>query len=96
MVWSGLFTHMIPAVRCFTCNACVSEAYFDVIPRLRQHSMRQVLEEMGIRRYCCRRMIMSSVDLTDVVSSCQHGTDAENVNCVFTANNCGERLVQCL
>lgn len=59
---------MIP-VRCFTCGKVISSAYEEYVRRLQsgQHP-RDALDELGITRYCCRRMLLSHVRLVEEFS----------------------------
>ena len=63
---------MVP-VRCFTCGNVVAEHWeeFENRTRASDEDPQQVLDELGVERYCCRRMLVSHVDLVDVVSPYQ-------------------------
>ncbi len=55
---------MIIPVRCFTCGKVLGnkwEVYLDEL--MRGHSECQVLDNLGIMRYCCRRVMLTHVDL---------------------------------
>lgn len=56
---------MIP-VRCFTCGRVVASAYEAVKERVAagEHPAR-VMDELGLVRYCCRRMVVTQVDIID-------------------------------
>lgn len=55
---------MIIPVRCFTCGAVIGAAYVEFKKRIEKgESPKEVLDSLGITRYCCRRMILSHVDL---------------------------------
>ncbi len=58
---------MVP-VRCFTCGNVVGQ-YWDTYRErtARGEKPRHVLDELGLTRYCCRRMMLSHVDLLDDV-----------------------------
>ncbi len=60
-------TMMIP-VRCFTCGNVIGQ-HWDVFRERTAagEPAGQVLTERGLSRYCCRRMILSHVDLLDEV-----------------------------
>jgi DNA-directed RNA polymerase subunit N len=57
---------MIP-VRCFTCGAVVGDKWEEFKKRTTEQKEEpgKVLDDMGIKRYCCRRMLVSNVDLID-------------------------------
>ncbi len=58
---------MIP-VRCFTCGKVVGSAYESFVERTAKgEDSEQVLDDLGLERYCCRRMIIAHVDLVDEV-----------------------------
>lgn len=65
---------MIP-VRCFTCGNVIGEHWDEYVARSNTHEgteePRVVLDDLGIDRYCCRRMFVSHTDLVDVVSPYQ-------------------------
>ena len=57
---------MIP-VRCFTCGAVIGDKWEEFKKRTTQdkEDAGKVLDDMGLKRYCCRRMLVSNVDLID-------------------------------
>lgn len=59
-------TMMIP-VRCFTCGAVIGDRWEEFKKRTTQdkEDAGKVLDDMGLKRYCCRRMLVSNVDLID-------------------------------
>lgn len=63
---------MIP-VRCFTCGNVVSEHWEEFRARAREgdENAAEVLDDLGVTRHCCRRMLVSHKDLVDVVSPYQ-------------------------
>ena len=62
---------MIP-VRCFTCGNVISEHWEDYQQRVQQgEDSAAVLDDLGVERHCCRRMLVSHKDLVDIVSPYQ-------------------------
>ncbi len=60
---------MIIPVRCFTCGKVVSSAWAPFLERTRAgEEPRKILDELGLTRYCCRRMILSHAELIDEVA----------------------------
>ncbi len=60
-------TMMVP-VRCFTCGAVIGQHWDAYRERTaRGEDPRAVLDALGLERYCCRRMLLSHVDLFDDV-----------------------------
>jgi len=53
---------LIP-VRCFTCGGLVADKYFEYKDRVKSgEEDAKILDSLGINRYCCRRMFISSVE----------------------------------
>jgi len=58
---------LIP-VRCFTCGKVIGHIWKTYIKRVKAgESPEKVLNELGVNRYCCRRMLLSHVDLIEEV-----------------------------
>lgn len=57
---------MIIPIRCFTCGSLIADKWNKFAERVvRGDDPAKVLDELGVRRYCCRRMFLSHVDLID-------------------------------
>jgi DNA-directed RNA polymerase subunit N len=66
---------VIIPVRCFTCGKVISEAYEEYEKRYAvykgsidsgekpKETPKEILDDLGVDRYCCRRMIISHIDL---------------------------------
>ncbi|HDI23835.1 MAG TPA: DNA-directed RNA polymerase subunit N [Thermoplasmatales archaeon] len=66
---------MIIPVRCFTCGKVIGSAYEEFKRRYEEYKKaiekgekpketpKEILDDLGITRYCCRRMLLSHVDL---------------------------------
>lgn len=55
-------TVLIP-VRCFTCGNVVADRHAEYKERTGSgENAGKVLDELGITRYCCRRMLLTSVE----------------------------------
>ena len=55
---------MIIPVRCFTCGKVVGSAYETYQQALAKGKKgKEALDATGLQRFCCRRMIISHVDL---------------------------------
>ena len=55
---------MIIPIRCFTCGKVIGNKWHRYLQLLdEEKEMAQIFEELGLNRYCCRRMIISHVDL---------------------------------
>ncbi len=58
---------MIIPVRCFSCGAVIADKYESFVERKENERPKDILDSLGVKRYCCRRMILSHVDLLDEV-----------------------------
>jgi DNA-directed RNA polymerase subunit N len=59
---------VIIPVRCFTCGKLVSDKWEDFERRVKAgEDPRVVLDSLGVTRYCCRRMLLSHVELIDEI-----------------------------
>ncbi len=55
---------MIIPVRCFTCGKLIGDKWEPFKERVEAgEDPGKVLDDLGITRYCCRRMLISHVDL---------------------------------
>ncbi|MEK6985808.1 MAG: DNA-directed RNA polymerase subunit N [Candidatus Thermoplasmatota archaeon] len=55
---------MIIPVRCFTCGKVVGSAYGEYkASLLKGKKSKDALDATGLTRFCCRRMLISHVDL---------------------------------
>ena len=66
---------VIIPVRCFTCGKVISGVYEEYKNRYAEYKIsidsdekpketpKEILDDLGLDRYCCRRMIISHVDL---------------------------------
>ena len=57
---------MILPVRCFTCGKVIGDRWEEFARRTSQgEPAGRVLDEIGMKRYCCRRMFISHVEVID-------------------------------
>ena len=66
---------VIIPVRCFTCGKIISDIFENYTKRYEEYKKavdagekpketpKQILDDLGLDRYCCRRMILTHVDL---------------------------------
>ena len=60
---------MIIPVRCFSCGFPVGAFYEEFRRRVdKGEDPGKVLDDLGIERYCCRRMMMGQADLVDRIA----------------------------
>ncbi len=56
---------LIP-VRCPTCGAVIGDKWEEFSRRVKNgEDPKKVLDDLGIKRYCCRRMFISHVNLIE-------------------------------
>ncbi len=72
--------YLIIPVRCFTCGKVIAPIYEEFVKRYEEHKKliesgekpketpKQILDDLGLERYCCRRMIIAHVDLIKEVA----------------------------
>ncbi|MCL4390582.1 MAG: DNA-directed RNA polymerase subunit N [Candidatus Micrarchaeaceae archaeon] len=58
---------MMMPVRCFSCGAVIADKWEEYDKRVnKEHEdPAKVLDSLGIKRYCCRRMFVSNIELID-------------------------------
>lgn len=66
---------MIIPVRCFTCGKIIGDVYEEYTKRYTEYQKaiktgekpketpKEILDSLGLDRYCCRRMILTHVEL---------------------------------
>ena len=53
-------------VRCPTCGAVIGDKWEPFLERVKAgEDPEKVLDDLGVKRYCCRRVFISHVDLID-------------------------------
>jgi DNA-directed RNA polymerase subunit N len=59
---------MIIPVRCFSCGFLVGDKWEDFAKRVKEgENAGKVLDDLGVKRYCCRRMLLSHVEIIDEI-----------------------------
>jgi len=57
---------MIIPIRCFTCGKPIAQYWEEYKERVEKgESPDKVCDDFGLDRYCCRRMLLTHVDLID-------------------------------
>lgn len=54
-------------VRCFTCGAVIGDLYEKYKAELETKPAKEVLDALGVERYCCRRMFLGHVEGMEVI-----------------------------
>jgi DNA-directed RNA polymerase subunit N len=60
---------MMMPIRCFSCGKVVADRWEEYDRRVNRNneSPEKVLDDLGMTRYCCRRMFISHVELIDEI-----------------------------
>nr|AIF18094.1 DNA-directed RNA polymerase subunit N (rpoN) [uncultured marine thaumarchaeote KM3_81_E07] len=54
---------MLVPVRCFTCGGLVSDKFEEYQNKVKSgEEPAKILDSLGIKRYCCRRMLLTTVE----------------------------------
>ena len=54
---------MLVPVRCFTCGNLVADKFEECQNRIKSgEDPAKILDSLGIERYCCRRMLLTTVE----------------------------------
>ncbi len=57
---------MIIPIRCFSCGKLIAHVYEPYLEAIKKgESSEEAFEKLGIKRWCCRRMIVSHINLID-------------------------------
>ena len=59
---------MIIPIRCFTCGKLIADKWETFSNRIKEgEAPNEILDDLGLKRYCCRRMLISHINLIDHV-----------------------------
>lgn len=56
-----MYTVIMIPVRCFTCGKVIGDKYQRYIEGVKCASVADTLDSLGLKRYCCRRMMISEI-----------------------------------
>ena len=57
---------MIIPVRCFTCGSLIADKWDEYKKRIDEgEDSDKVLDDLNVKRWCCRRMLISHIDLIE-------------------------------
>ncbi|MFH1650018.1 MAG: DNA-directed RNA polymerase subunit N [Candidatus Woesearchaeota archaeon] len=61
---------MIIPVRCFSCNKPIGHLWAQYTERVQKgETKKDVMDDLGLSRYCCRAVFMGHVDLADTAAA---------------------------
>lgn len=59
---------MIIPIRCFTCGKVMGNKWHDYLELIKaNHSEGEAMDLLNLTRYCCRRMILTHVELIEML-----------------------------
>jgi len=65
---------MIIPVRCFTCGKLIGDKWEEFSRRVKNgEPPGKVLDDLGVTRYCCRRMLLSHIEIIDEITKFYSG-----------------------
>lgn len=68
---------VIIPVRCFSCGNVIGDRYEEFKERVgKKEDPKKVLDSLNLRRYCCRKMILTHVDYIDEIIKFDEKKDA--------------------
>ena len=59
---------MIIPVRCFSCGKPIGHLWEEFKERTQKEEPRKVLDDLGLKRYCCRAIFLGQVDNLELVN----------------------------
>ena len=60
---------MIIPIRCWSCGKPIAQHWEEYEDRTKKgESKKDVMDDLGLERYCCRAMFLGHVDLIDTVA----------------------------
>ena len=77
---------MIIPVRCFTCGKVIGNKWDKYLELLESDMpVHEALDNLGLKRYCCRRMLISHVDLIEMLL--KYNSKFININLIIVLYN---------
>ena len=61
---------MIIPIRCWSCGKPIAHLWDEFKERTgKGETVKKVLDDLGVERYCCRQQFMGNIELIDVAAS---------------------------
>lgn len=58
---------MLIPIRCFSCGSLIGDKYYKFVELVNSGvDPAEALDKLGVYRYCCRRMLLSHVEVIDL------------------------------
>ena len=74
-----IFSSVLVPVRCFTCGKLIADKYSVYQTRIKTgEDPKIVLDNLGMERYCCRRMLLTTVETIQQVIPFYEAMDKRN------------------
>ena len=54
-------------IRCFTCGKVIGHLYDEYLEKSKYMGIKEVLDELNVKRYCCRRMFITYVNVVEEI-----------------------------
>jgi DNA-directed RNA polymerase subunit N len=54
-------------IRCYTCTKPIGHLFEDYFEKLKDGDSQQVLDDLGLMRWCCRRMFVGYNSVDDIL-----------------------------
>jgi|TARA_Y100000310_G_scaffold302635_1_gene340172 DNA-directed RNA polymerase subunit N len=58
---------MIIPIRCFSCNKPIGHLWEDYNERIKKEDKKKVLDDLEVKRFCCRSVFLGHVELIDTI-----------------------------
>ena len=60
---------MIIPIRCFSCSKPIAQLWDDFVERSKKGEEKsKIMDDLGLKRYCCRAIFLGYVDLIDTIA----------------------------
>lgn len=71
---------MLVPVRCFTCGNVIADRYEEFQAAVKKNAdLSDTLDSLGIKRYCCRRMLLTTVETIQQIIPFQEAVHKRNL-----------------
>ena len=72
---------MLVPIRCFTCGGLIADKFEDFQNRSKSgENPAEILDSLGIKRYCCRRMFLTTLETIQQIVPFYEAIYKRNVN----------------